>query len=76
MEAHSRKKSVIKRDHVRLDGHEAGPELAAAAAPQPAPCAARARVRLLRLDEHAQAIEFTCACGEVSLIELKSEQKP
>ena len=75
METQSRKKSVIKRDQVRLDGHEESPGAAAAEAPR-APCAAGARVRLLRLDEHAQAIEFTCACGEVSLIELKSEKKP
>ena len=35
-----------------------------------------ASARLLRLDENTQAIEFTCACGEVSLIEIQPPKKP
>lgn len=65
----ARRRGVIKRDQVRVDGSEPVPASAESpAAPlssHPAP-----RVRLVRLDEHAQAIEFTCACGEVSLIEI------
>ena len=69
------RRGVIKRDHVRVDAvHPETPRGAA-----PAPAAARApsaRVRLVRLDEHTQAIELTCSCGEVSLIEIQSEKKP
>jgi len=68
-------KSILKRDQVKLDEPERRRPARAAAAPGAcAPTGASAR--LVRLDEHTQAIEFTCACGEVSLIELQPPKKP
>jgi hypothetical protein len=72
MEASPRRGTIIKREHVRVDEHE--PRAPRGTPHEPA--AAPARVRLVQLDEHTQAIEFTCACGEVSLIEIQSEKKP
>ncbi len=74
MEANLRKRGVIKRDQVRVDGHvpQASARGDGAAA---APASHAPRVRLLRLDEASQAIEFTCSCGEVSLIEIQVEKK-
>lgn len=74
MEPNLRRRGVIKRDQVRVDGQEArthAPACAAQTAEAHVP-----RARLVRLDEHTQAIEFTCPCGEVSLIEIQSEKKP
>jgi hypothetical protein len=64
--------SIIKHDRVRLD-------VAGAACNEPngtAPTAqARQRVpkgvRLLERDGRVHSIELTCACGEVSVIELE-----
>ena len=69
-------KSIIKRADVKVD--EPGPRRSAragAAAGERA-CTGAASARLVRLDEHTQAIEFTCACGEVSLIEIQPLKKP
>lgn len=79
METNLRRRGVIKREQVRVHGH--GAHSAARPAdpgegPAPAPAAPAPRVRLVRLDEHTQAIEYTCACGEVALIEIHSEKKP
>jgi hypothetical protein len=80
MSAQSRPRGVIKRAQVQLDGapRRADPPAAHAngaepPAPHPAPRGHRqaVRARLLQLDEHTQAIELTCACGEVSLIEIE-----
>jgi len=75
MEANPPRRTVIKRDQVRVDGREPCATPAAEGA-APAAAAPVQRVRLVRLDEHTQAIEFTCPCGEVSLIEIQSEKKP
>lgn len=75
MEAKARRHGVIKRDQVRVAGPEARPR-ARAAAEGEAPSGDGQRVRLLRLDENTQALEFTCSCGEVSLIEIRTEKKP
>ncbi|NOT32209.1 MAG: hypothetical protein HOP15_17320 [Planctomycetes bacterium] len=74
MEPNLRRRGVIKRDQVRGDGQEAharAPTVAAQNAEAHLP-----RARLVRIDENTQAIEFTCPCGEVSLIEIQSEKKP
>jgi hypothetical protein len=75
MSAHPRPRGVIKRAQVQLDGAPrradppaASPNGAEPAAPLPAHAA---RARLLQLDDHTQAIELTCACGDVSLIEIE-----
>ncbi|MEQ1893556.1 MAG: hypothetical protein ABL998_13515 [Planctomycetota bacterium] len=70
-------KSIIKREQVKVDGPGAqrAARTAAPAGSEPA-CAGAASARLVRLDEHTQAIEFTCACGEVSLIEIQPPKKP
>jgi hypothetical protein len=80
MERNARHRGVIKRDQVHIDGHDG--ELDAprgAATPRAAggaPCARPPAVRLVQLDERTQAFEFTCSCGEVSLIEIQHEKKP
>lgn len=75
MEAKARRQGVIKRSQVRVD--EPGPRARAPAAAQGETADSGApRVRLLRLDENTQALEVTCACGEVSLIEIRTEKKP
>jgi hypothetical protein len=74
MEANLRRRGVIKRDQVRVDGEDARSGAPASASAPPA--APVPRARLVRVDEHTQAIEFTCPCGEVSLIEIESEKKP
>lgn len=73
-------RSVIKRDQVQLDeggARSARKRTAPVESPTggAAPCAATPRVRLVQVDAHTQAIEFTCPCGEVSLIEIRSEKK-
>jgi len=86
MESKSRPRSVIKRDNVRVDGAAPRPPAAAdvdarralahAGQHDESRTEAAASVRLLRLDENTQALELTCACGEVSLIEIRTEKKP
>lgn len=73
METNARRRGVIKRDQVRVDGPEGRPRAAASHA---APSSGAASVRLSRLDENTQALELTCSCGEVSLIEIRCEKKP
>lgn len=78
MESRARPRSVIKRNQVRVDG-EARPRPRADeqnVAHDGIPGAGAASVRLLRLDENTQALELTCSCGEVSLIEIRTEKKP
>lgn len=61
--------SIIKHDRVRID---AGAPVAAFE-PAPEPCAGRSvpkGVRLLERDGRVHAIELTCACGDVSVVEL------
>jgi len=75
MDTNARRHGVIKRSRVRVDGPgpqarkptEPGSDCASAGAP---------RVRLTRLDENTQVLELTCTCGEVSLIEIRTEKKP
>ena len=71
METNARRRGVIKKSHVRVDGP--GPRAAEAPRVQPA---SSAPVRLTRLDENTQVIELTCSCGEVSLIEIRTEKQP
>ena len=79
MEAKTRRQGVIKRSRVRLDEPGHGPQESPAdptGIPQQSAAVHAPRVRLLRLDESTQAIELVCPCGEVSLIEIRSEKKP
>lgn len=69
-------KSILKRDQVKLDEAGLRPTRPGGVPAGERPCAAGASARLVRLDEHTQAIEFTCACGEVSLIEIQPPKKP
>jgi hypothetical protein len=73
MDTNARRRGVIKKSQVRLDEAGAQPRKAAAAQAEPA---RRAQVRLTRLDENTQVIELTCSCGEVSLIEIRTEKQP
>ncbi|HEX6886365.1 MAG TPA: hypothetical protein VF530_23520 [Planctomycetota bacterium] len=69
METSPRKNGIVKRQHVRLETSAAcAPARAAGAPAQSTPS-----VRLLRLDDETHALEFTCACGDVALIEIEYE---
>jgi hypothetical protein len=74
METNARRRGVIKRSQVRMEGSGPRPLPAAEASSEPA-CAA-APVRLTRLDENTQLLELTCSCGDVSLIEIRTEKQP
>jgi hypothetical protein len=77
MEANPRHRGVIKRQHVHSDERgTASVRSNPSGGPSAEPVAAAPAVRLVQLDEHTQAFEFTCACGEVSLIEIQYEAKP
>lgn len=60
---------IIKRQRVLLDGQEARPAAQAAAA-APAACTKK-NARLVEHDGQPRAIEFTCSCGETTLVELE-----
>ena len=69
-------RSVIKREKIQVEERDAArPRSRPQGEPQ-TPHAASARVRLIQLDASTQAIELTCSCGEVSLIEVQCEKKP
>lgn len=72
MEPPQRTRGIVKRQHVRLE-----PQTAASARPE-ATAAERTTpaVRLLRLDDGTQALEVTCSCGDVALIEIEYETTP
>jgi hypothetical protein len=73
MEANARRRGVIKKSHVRLDGAGVQPRKADEARAEPA---RSAQVRLASHDENTQVLEITCSCGEVSLIEIRTEKQP
>ncbi len=70
-------REVIKKKRVRLveSAEGRGVPRAATAGP-PAGCASVPGVRLLELDTGGQAIEFTCACGEISVLEIELAAAP
>jgi len=84
MESKARPRSVIKRDQVRVEGAGTRPRSRAQSETghetqerhDEVQTAGAASVRLLSLDENTQALELTCSCGEVSLIEIRTEKKP
>ncbi|MEW6073166.1 MAG: hypothetical protein AB1726_11330 [Planctomycetota bacterium] len=64
---------VIKRHRVRADAAPGRPRAGAASSGHPP----RAKgVRLVQADGRVQAIEVTCACGEVMVIEIEYEDAP
>jgi hypothetical protein len=66
--------SIIKRKAVRLDER---PHVPGASAPFPGGrCAPLPGARLLRADGVVRAIEVTCACGEVTVLELEYADQP
>jgi hypothetical protein len=73
METPARPRNIIKRHQVHAAGPEPRGEPGAAPA-SPRDCTPSAR--LVALDERTQALEFTCSCGEVSLLELQFEEPP
>ena len=64
--------SIIKRERVVLAGAEARP----AARGTAAPACGKKSVRLLEHEGAPRAIEFTCTCGETTLVELVFESTP
>jgi len=72
MDTPPRKIGIVKRQHVRLETSAACATARAAGTPaHGAPT-----VRLLYLDDATHALEFTCACGDVALIEIEYETTP
>lgn len=66
--------NIIKRERVQI-GKTGGASPAARNAD--AGCAARApKVQAVSVAGHVHAIEVTCACGEVMLVELDYPEKP
>lgn len=61
--------SIIKRNAVRLG--ERAPNPGAPASFSSSRCAPPTSARLLRADGVVRAIEVTCACGEVTVLELE-----
>jgi hypothetical protein len=73
MTTNTHRQGVIKRDQVRLDDQDlVAPRRASGTS---GGGSSRPRVRLVQLGEGAQAVEFTCSCGEVSLIEITSDKQ-
>ena len=63
---------IIKRDHVRVDT-SVRPAAPAAVEPMAPACQPAKRVELVRLEGVVRAIELTCSCGEVTVLELAFE---
>lgn len=64
-------KNIIKRDQVKLGEPGQVPRRSPARVPD----APRAGARVVDLDADTRAIEFTCSCGQTSLIEIQCEEK-
>ncbi|QDU69999.1 hypothetical protein [Engelhardtia mirabilis] len=60
--------TIIKRDRVQLDARRADPPAAL-----PGSSKHEKAARLVRLEGRVVGIEFTCSCGERSLIEVESD---
>jgi hypothetical protein len=63
--------SIIKRERVLLAGSEPKSLVRAANAP----ACGRKSVRFVVHEQRPRAIEFTCACGETSLVELVFQEE-
>lgn len=61
--------AIIKRTRVQLDAQPARPSAAAGASTAAASHSDKS-VRLLEHEGRVRAIELTCSCGDVSVIEL------
>lgn len=59
--------SIVKKQFVQVDSNAVG------APPRPGAVSTRCKksVRLLRIESIVQAIEVTCACGEITVVELE-----
>jgi len=66
-------RSVIKRNRI-LTGEQADAARATSAPIRAAGHGTRS-VRVVELDDGASAIEFTCGCGEVTVLEVEFEAK-
>ena len=64
--------SIIKHDRVRV-GEPCAARPQAAKPGAPATARPAKRVELVRHDGEVRAIEVTCACGEVTLVEVEYE---
>jgi hypothetical protein len=64
--------AIIKRERVVL----AGSEPKSLVRPSGAPACGRKDVRLVEHEGRTRAIEFTCTCGETTLVELVFEEQP
>jgi hypothetical protein len=64
---------IIKRARVQLEGSQTsgqGPDVAIVRGAEPGSAHGQKAVRLLEESGRVQGIEFTCACGEVTAVEL------
>ena len=65
--------AIIKRERVVLAGVE--PKAPLRSNPNAAGCRKK-DVRLVEHEGRVRAIEFTCSCGESTLVELEFEEQP
>lgn len=68
--------TIIKRRRVQLEAVHRVPTRAQAASKAQADAAHEKSVRALTSDGRVQAIEVTCSCGEITLVELDYDRAP
>lgn len=59
--------AIVKKQFVQVDVQEHAPAVRGASAPR----GCKKSVRLLRIDGSVQALEVTCSCGEITVVELE-----
>ncbi len=64
---------VIKKERVHVDESGEAPQAPLAEAPH-VPGTHGPGVRLVRVDGRVQAIEVTCRCGDVSVLEIEYDE--
>ena len=70
-------RSIIKASQVKLEGHDVNnfSDPGGVAAAEKRARAIPKTARLIQIDGVARAVEVTCTCGEVHLVELEFEEK-
>lgn len=68
--------TIIKRRRVQLEAVQRVPARAHASSKAHAEVAHEKSVRALTTDGRVQAVEITCSCGEVTLVELAYDRAP
>ncbi len=69
-------RSIIKAAHIQLEGHDVNnfSDKGSAASAVKRARAIPKSARLVQIDGVAKAVEVTCSCGEVHMVELDFEE--